>query len=714
MPWQNQIPQYMYNFQSPMQQMPPCDGYPFPVMQSVPPYYPSNMQWPPNMGKPSHGVVQESNHSQNQKSSLGKKEKSLNRKIHETPGEDRQTESSNSDSGSDSDTYIQHDGKHSSTEHPCRKKNRKKSSRTVVIRNINYITSKRRDGEEDGISDDYSSVEDEFIDGNSIKQKVDDALGSLEKHHKPDSCNYKKRGRGKNHGIVNKSNDASDQDHDNDLAADAPEGRKRNDNWDSFQNLLMRTEESATNGVEKQHPIDVQGEHFTIKSSKDGTPLAVSHAVDMESEKFTMKRTVAADSFVETERDGENEGRTNLEDFENGETFHPSMKKGDYPAEESLFSQRLGGSGSDRQGIPSDCVAESSIIKSGMREDWFIVNHSGKSEDQDAIIGHKIFDGNSDLLLVGDHSSTERSRKDVLIDDSFMVQSQSEVNDRFDSRWKTDISMVLDLNLAAQPENGTPYISQDKHGVSGPYEPDDLCMVPERDLGLESAKISWTPKMDYGIEISFSEADKKCSDVETNGHVDKKLLSPKSTNSKSSAEPGKKDPSKEVKSKVLPGSLGKNIYEIKSKKPFSTSRTTVQKSKLEKVLMTSICLISYYCFIALRPFSSFLLLTKHVFKQEEEIRKKMEEMLIQRQKRIAERSAASGFTALASKKVPVEGTSRPTTRETNGFSLHKPGITSSATDRLVSGQIKPKGGSSSSKSGQLKKTSLKVNGGVHA
>ena len=38
--------------------------------------------------------------------------------------------------------------------------------------------------------------------------------------------------------------------------------------------------------------------------------------------------------------------------------------------------------------------------------------------------------------------------------------------------------------------------------------------------------------------------------------------------------------------------------------------------------------------------------------QEEEIRKKMEEQLIQRQKRIAERTAASGFSPSTSKKAP--------------------------------------------------------------
>lgn len=45
---------------------------------------------------------------------------------------------------------------------------------------------------------------------------------------------------------------------------------------------------------------------------------------------------------------------------------------------------------------------------------------------------------------------------------------------------------------------------------------------------------------------------------------------------------------------------------------------------------------------------------RHACKQEEEMRKKMEELLIQRQKRIAERTAAGGFAPAATKKLPSE------------------------------------------------------------
>uniref|UniRef100_A0A5B7BWF1 COP1-interacting protein 7 n=1 Tax=Davidia involucrata TaxID=16924 RepID=A0A5B7BWF1_DAVIN len=683
-PWPNQIPRYMYNIQSPGQQMPPYQGYHFPAMQPVPPYYQGNMCWPPNMDESSHGRHREPDYRQHQKSYSSKKDKPPNVKGPKTSDEDEQTESSDSNSGSDSDAHTPHDRKHSSREQPYRKKNRKKSSKTVVIRNINYITSKRRNEETDGVSDDPSSVEDELIHEDSLKEKIEDAVGSLEKHHKSASHNNKKRGGHKSPSTVNRSDSSADQDPENDPVANKSVGGKRNENWDAFQDILMRKEESTTKGVEKQHPMDVRDEHFVIKSSDDGIAAGISPAVDLELEKVTMQRTLAADSFVVTERDGGYDGRVNLEDFGNGENFRPSMKRRDCADEQLLFSQGLEESGSFREKTLSDCATELSIIKNGKEEDWFIVNHLGKSENQRAAIEQTTFGGNYAL-------STERSEIFLPIDDSFMVQSRLAVDDQYDSQWRTDISMVSGLNIASQPENGTPDVSQDKLGLSGAYEPNDLCMVLEWDSRSECAGACWTPEMDYGIEISFKEADKKSSAVETNDHVEEKLpVKSKSTNGKNAVGPGKNNLGKGL-SKSSRGSLVKSNSDIlsKSKKSSPISRPIVQKSKLEK---------------------------------EEETRKKMEELVIQRQKRIAERTASTGFTP--AKKVPVGSKMasskydkhRPqsTTQETNRLSSPKPSSTNSATDCLVPGQIKHKGASALSNSDQLKKTSSKVMGIVNA
>jgi hypothetical protein len=148
--------------------------------------------------------------------------------------------------------------------------------------------------------------------------------------------------------------------------------------------------------------------------------------------------------------------------------------------------------------------------------------------------------------------------------------------------------------------------------------------------------------MDYGVEASFKETVKQPLVVETNDPVEEK--SP--TNGRRTSS------DKQTRPKGLQASLSKSKSDVlsRSKKPLSTNRPMIQKSKLEK---------------------------------EEEARKKMEELAIQRQKRIAERTAASGLTPAASKKVPVASPKhrpQPT--------ISKFGGPNSAKNQLVPGQIK--------------------------
>ncbi|KAL5772487.1 hypothetical protein ACOSQ2_012411 [Xanthoceras sorbifolium] len=623
--WPNQLPHYMYGFQGPIQQLPLYQGYPFPPMQ---PHYAANMQWPSNMKETYH----------RKKSSLGKKEKYLNRKDPNHSGEEEQTESSDSDPGSNSDSNVQEEKRHSSAEHPHGKKQRKKSSRTVVIRNINYITPKRRNGENDGGSEESSSGEDEFVDEDSIKKKVDDVVGLLKKSQKSNSSYRRQKGANKSLHIANGSNGATELDFDDDSVADASKKGKGNENWDTFQNLLMRDEEATVNGVKRLHPMDVRDDQITVRIS-EGVP---SHSVDLESEKVPKQPLIATDSFVVTEREGGNEGRVKLEDLENGVNFRSVLKRADFTDEELLFSRRSE-AGGEPGGIPSTFAAESSIIKTAKGEDWFIANNSAKLENQNAINGQTIFDGDH-ILPGGDQFSTEKHRKD-LIDDSFMVQARLATDDQYDSQWRTDISMVADLTSAGNHGNGTTNISQDKQEA---YEPDDLYMVLERESEFQSAKDSWT--VDFEIDASLVEANKRCSvaeDVKLPSNSDATIV-------KNSEVNGSRGHGKEARSKVSRGSIGKGKPELisRSRKPSLVSRPTVQKSKLEK---------------------------------EEEMRKKMEELVIQRQKRIAERSAASGLASAASKKVPLES---KTAKGSIKYDKNKTHSTARETTRIGSVKIR--------------------------
>ncbi|XP_058196742.1 COP1-interacting protein 7 [Rhododendron vialii] len=587
MPWPNQIPQYMFNFQNPGQQMAPYPPYPFPPMQNAPPYYPGNMHWPQNTDESRRGPTSEPDHHRHKRSSSRNKDKSRNVEGAGFSEEDEQTESADSDTGTDSEAIA------------YKKKEKKKSSKTVVIRNINYITSKRRNGEKDGDSDDDSSVEDgSLVDGDFLKHKVQDVVGTFEKSHNLTSSK-KKRGGKKSSDFV------ADQEVENDPVNNMSAGGNGNGNWDSFQNLLMREKE-----VESQKPMDVVDEHFSVKSSVNGVMSnADALSVDFNSEKIQPRKTFGTDSFIVNDRDEANGSRVELEDFGNGETLRPGMMRRDIEQEALLFPNRVEETRSNIVGTLPFSGNDLSIIKNGKGEDWFIVNHSGDVERQTS------FDGGiyNALSSVGDRSQSEVSKKIVPVDDSFMIQTQTSMGDQYDGHWKTDLSLVSGVIV---PENGTPDASQKKIGVS--HEPDDLSVVLSRDSGFESVGVSWSAEMDYGVEASFKEPVKKPL-VET---TDPDPVEEKSPTNGTSGNVKRTSSEKQTRGKGLQGSLSKSKSDVlsRSKKPLSTSRPMIQKSKLEK---------------------------------EEEARKKMEELAIERQKRIAERTAASGLTPAVSKKVPM-------------------------------------------------------------
>ncbi|XP_059441311.1 COP1-interacting protein 7 isoform X2 [Corylus avellana] len=677
MSWANHMPHYMHNFQGPVyQQMPPYPNYLFPGMQPSS-YYPGNMQWPSNVEDSGPVHDQELDNHRNHKSSYRNKKKLASGKLLETSEQDGSTEPSDGSSESESDDgYLEHNKKYSSKEQPRKKKHGKKSSRKVVIRNINYITSKR-DGEKDTGSDGNASDEDAFIDGDSLKQQVEEAVESLERRHKSTSRHHRKQVGAKLPGIVNGSNDAADQEIKNTVVKNS-EGGKRNDHWGAFQDLLMR-DESSYIGTEP-HSVEVQEEYFKT-NSEEGR----SFSFNLEQEKVTKPQTVSSDSFVVIERNAGMEGKTRIGNLEVDENVHPTIRKADSTYEELLFVQRSEGSGNHSHAILSD---KSSITKCQEEGDWFISSQPDKSANQDESKDLNMFDGVYVSPVTVDSFHAEKNKKDVLADDSFMVQARS-FDNQSDSLLRTDISMVQDIVGDAQYEYGTPEISHDKPEAIAAHEPDDLYMMLDRDSTVEHAVASWTPEMDYESSILSTEANKRHSDYETTGCVEDKLPSDgKDRKGKKGGTPGGKVTSKEGRSKLLNGSLGKSKSNITSgsRKPSSGSQTSVPRSKFEK---------------------------------EEETRKRLEELALQRQKRIAERSASSGFSAATKKTATVNKTATTSMKtekpkiqtpieETK--KVNKPVLRSSTIDRLATARVTQKVSSTQSKLEQPKKSTLKANG----
>ncbi|KAK3199104.1 hypothetical protein Dsin_022519 [Dipteronia sinensis] len=649
--WPNHLPHYMHNFQGP-----PYQGYPFPGMQFAPPYYPGNMRWPPNMDDPNLGHEWEPDDRRNHKSSSRRKKKSSHKSV-EASKNDESTEPSDSSSESEPNKELRNGKKHG-----------KKSSRKVVIRNINYITS-NRDGEMDSGSE-GTSDEDEFIDGNSLKQQVEEAVGSLERRHKSSSHHRRKQDGVKHQSIADGSNDLADQETKN------ANGGKRNNNWDTFQNLLMKDDDASS----FDHK---QGEYSTDKITQEGR----SFAFDMESKQVRKERAVSSDSFVAMKSNTGNAGETHMGNFEAGENIRPIVKKRDNTYEELLFSQGNEDPRNYSRAV-SDYATDSTVIRRQNGGDWIISNQLDKSANHDGSLNLKTFDGDYASSLAGGSFHTENNKKDVLADDSFMIQARSIGDDQSDSLIRTDISMVPDIMEATLNENGAPEASHNKPEASGTHEPDDLYMVLGHDSAAELGAASWTPEMEYENNLVLNKANGKNSNVETTGGDDKLPSKGKGTGNKNRRLPEGKVSGKDAKSRVSNGSLGKSKSEIMSrnKKPTPGSRPTAQKSKVDK---------------------------------EEQNRKRMEELTIQRQKRIAERSSSGGSSATL--KRTLSETKSPVTSKKNGKTeiqsptkesakVHKPVFRSSTMDRLATARLTQKVPSTQTKSDQPKKAVSKANG----
>ncbi|XXG59824.1 hypothetical protein AAC387_Pa04g1842 [Persea americana] len=686
--WPNLPPQYMYNFQGPaVPQMHPYQGRPFAGMQAVPLYYPGhsgNVQLP-HMEESGYSAAHRPAHHWHHEKLLRRRDKSMSGKGGETP----EPTSGNSDHG-DSSSCSELDAEQQdfssegnpSTAKKQKKRTSKKSSRMVVIRNINYISSKRSEGDKDGISNE-SSVEDDLIDGDSIKQKVEDVVDSLQKHQKS-TQRHSKRRSGRKHPNDANSNDPRSAE--NNSFEKGCDGNKRDDNWNAFQNLLMRDDESDSNetGHDKgststkcnnEHLVDVQDEYCVIRSPELVQPSGTNCTFDAESKKGLIPQQVASDSFVVTERDVNIDDTGHLENFECDENYCKSLKRSNCTDGELLLSQRMESDSTAQDSLSSYTHESSSALKSHRGGDWFFITPE-RSADGKANAECSMFDGDQSLSISDNHLHSESSKKDFLIDDSFVVPTRISVDDQHDSQWRTDISIVTDLEPMGHRENVASDHSKGKHSLVEMYEPDDLYMVLGRDARIESVDPSWTPEIDYSMDISFIGADKRDSSAEANGHVesiDDNLPSrDKSGNSKNEGVPRTKSLSKDDRAKPLRGSIVKSRSEIiaKNKRPTAMSREAILKSKKDK---------------------------------EEENRKKMEELLIERQKRIAQRRTTSSTSPATSKNVKSESKtatlpsindkkiSRPPVHEVKRLNLHKSDVVSSTKERLSSGHAKNKG-----------------------
>ncbi|KAK8527381.1 hypothetical protein V6N12_054595 [Hibiscus sabdariffa] len=619
MQWPPHFPQYMQGFPgSGFQQMPPYQGYMYPGMPGASPFYPGHMHWPPNVEDSSGAHGWEPDDRRSYKSSSRSKKKSSKAKGNES------TESSDSSSENESEKEV-HKKKHG----------KKSSSRKVVIRNINYISSKRNG--DNGSDSEENSDEDEFVDGDSLKHQVEEAVGSLGKQHKSTSRHNKKHDGSKQRNTLSYEEDEP--------GTKISEGEKRSDPWGAFQNLLLQDRDLDSSEIDKQ-PARSQEEYFASKGA----------------EGETKQKTISSDPFLALQIGRGHEDETRGGNFGTNELGNLVVKRRESTNEELLMLQGNDSGISSRANI-SDYAAESTLPKIRGEGEWFINKQMDKSTNQDEMMDLKMFDGENGSSLAGE------SKKDVFVDDSFMIQGPSVGEYQSDSR--IGIGMVPEIEVSQHEQIDSDNVQK---AASVSYEPDDLYMMIGRDSAEGNVMTSWTPEIDYEMNALSAEGTGRHADTETTCADDK---------GPDAKTPGKL-PNKEVRSRVSNGPLAKSKPDLasKSRKPAAGSKTTIRRTKSDK---------------------------------EEENRKKMEELRIQRQKRIAERSAGGGPNPFTSRRSLTENkTSTASTKKSQSSAQEtkkapKPVLRSSTIERLATARNTSKVVPAESKSSQPKKSASKEN-----
>ncbi|PPD82283.1 hypothetical protein GOBAR_DD20787 [Gossypium barbadense] len=579
-------------------------GYFFSGMHATPPYYSGNMHWPPNVEDSSLARGWEPEDHRSHKSSSRSRRKSSRSKADETSKQDESTEPSDSSSESEPEEQVR------------KKKHEKRASRKVVIRNINYISSERN-GEKDSDSEETSD-EDEFIDGDSLKQQVEEAVESLEKQHKSTSRHHKQHNRSKHRNTA-----SYDYEHETKAAT-------ANNPWDAFQNLLLQEKD-----LDSSERTRLQGKYFAGNGSENR--IGRSSVFNPNSETVRNQPAVSSDPFLATQMDSSYEGETPGINFGTNEFFGPVVKRRENTNEELVMLQGNGSRISSRTDI-SDFTTESTMTRSQKEGEWFMNNQLDKSANQDEIIGLKMFNGDNASSLAAGCFNTEKNKKDALIDDSLMIQGPSLGEDQHDSQLRIGIGMVTEIE-ATQHENDN---AENVNAIS-----------------------SRNPEIDYEMNMLSAKVNRKHSDVEATSADDK------DTNGRKHRSSEGKLSNKESRSRVL------NRSEVKSKSDMA--------SKIRKT-----------------PAGTRIAVRKSKFDQEEEIRKRIEELRIQRQKRIAERSAAKGLNPVTSRKNSI-GTKTSTTSLKNQplnqdtKKVPKPALRSSTIERLATARNTSKVKSSTNK-----------------
>ncbi|WOL16743.1 hypothetical protein Cni_G25531 [Canna indica] len=538
----------------PMQGMPYYQNYPGGIPYFHPPYPPTE------------------DHRFNSSRRKGSKRHSMDSKDIESESWERSTPSQDDTDENTSD--HEKESSHGRKSHKKVGRSGKKKSSVVVIRNINYVASKKH-GAGNSESDQQSASESEAEE--ESEHVHSDVRESKHKHSTRTSKKEDSRTKHVEYSDV----------HGNDKATYGEEADSGN--WQAFQSFLLQAEEKS------------QTVNEDMFMGEKEPPLKKRQSIG------------EADPIVPQRDYGDFDDHITAGfDSSNGNASRIKQKLSDDP----LLVSSNGRDAIDNQFKEIESVGGAFRR---MSNDEFMIYEQEK-QFSGRTSSDPLIDPSSELA--GNAVEAAKSSSYNITDDSFMLPY------RFSSQeFVSDNITVIDMDseIPTAPQKAQDSYDDSKNQIW--YEPDDLSMVPDR--GMESLSIGYDPAMDYDFEISVVNTVK----LETGNEEDI------STTTKE--EPQKSD--KERNSKASNDSVEKRRKDALARRGTSSrlnSLTEAQK-RAEK----------------LRSYK--LDLQKVKKEREEEARKRIEALKMERQKRIA---ARSGSTFTQSPSTPQQTKPRLATR----------------------------------------------------
>ncbi|KAG7996698.1 hypothetical protein I3843_01G174800 [Carya illinoinensis] len=341
----------------------------------------------------------------------------------------------------------------------------KKQSGMVVIRNINYITSKRQNSSG---SESQSASDSETDEGGDLQ------ASTLETRHMDSQRSSKRKGSHAKSMDKWNSSDKEEMTHGKDVDGG---------HWQAFQNYLLRDADEDKRAV-------------------DQGMLAMEKEVQMKSR----QNTVGDDPLVFS---GQDKGETQEDNVMDMHKFSGNMTYKSKASNDELLSARRDGRSGDGRRHMDIQSAEIDGRRGGYRRggsDDFMVHRQGGQSGYTNLPSDVLVNGFDRVA-----NNLDRRSSHDMDDDSYIVALRENSLDQVGNNVRNAIDMDSEFPLASQLSEN----SSNRVGSQVNHEPDELSLMPER--GIEKESTGYDLALDYEMQIRVQDGaslDKKNMEVD--------------------------------------------------------------------------------------------------------------------------------------------------------------------------------------------------------